>query len=79
MLDRTRGLADAMTIARGETRITVSMVTVELVPTPERCEIRVTDQLAILDGGETAKDRQRGWGECMDKLYAVVPADDHPA
>lgn len=67
-----RRICYAMTIARGQTRITVSMVTVELVPASKRCEVRVTDQLAILDGGDTAGDRQRGWGECLDKLAAVA-------
>ena len=67
-----RRICYAMTIARGDTRITVSMVTVEFIPHPEQCEVRVTDQLAILDGGDTAKDRQRGWGETLDKLSGVV-------
>jgi hypothetical protein len=61
-----------MTISRGETRITVSMVTVELAPKGRRCEVRVTDQLAILDRGDTVKERTRGWGEALDKLSAVV-------
>jgi uncharacterized protein YndB with AHSA1/START domain len=62
----------AMTISRGDTRITVSMVTVELVARGQRCDVRVTDQLVILDGGDTAKDRERGWGETLDKLSSVV-------
>jgi len=67
-----RRICYAMTIARGDTRITVSMVTVELTPHGERCDLRVTDQLAILDGGDTAKDRERGWGETLDKLSPVI-------
>ena len=67
-----RRICYAMTISRGDTRITVSMVTVELAPQGRRCEVRVTDQLAILDGGDTARDRERGWGETVDKLSAVV-------
>ena len=67
-----RRICYAMAIARGDTRTTVSMVTVELTQRGERCEVRVTDQLAILDGGETAGDRQRGWGETLDKLPTVV-------
>jgi len=61
-----------MTISRGDMRITVSMVTVEFVPRGQRCDVRVTDQLVILDGGDTAKDRERGWGETLDKLSSVV-------
>jgi uncharacterized protein YndB with AHSA1/START domain len=67
-----RRICYAMTIARGPIRITVSMVTVELVPQGSRCELRVTDQVAILDGGDTAKDRERGWGETLDKLPAAI-------
>ena len=62
----------AMTISRGDTRLTVSMVTVELAPHGRRCDVRVTDQLAILDGGDSAKGRERGWGETLGKLVAIV-------
>ena len=67
-----RRICYAMAIARGDTRITVSMVTVELAARGGGCEVQVTDQLAILDGGDTAKDRERGWGETLDKLPAVL-------
>ena len=67
-----RRICYAMSIARGDTRLTVSMVTVELSPHGSGCEVRVTDQLAILDGGDTAKGRERGWGETLDKLPAVL-------
>lgn len=55
-----RRICYAMTVARGETRITTSMVTVEITPTPAGTQLTVTDQIAILDGGDTAKDRERG-------------------
>jgi uncharacterized protein YndB with AHSA1/START domain len=67
-----RRICYAMTISRGATRITVSMVTVEFTSQGRRCDVRVTDQLAILDGGDTAKERERGWGETLDKLSAIV-------
>jgi len=67
-----RRICYAMTFSRGDMRITVSMVTVEFVPRGQRCDVRVTDQLAILDGGDTAKDRERGWGETLDKLSSIV-------
>ncbi len=69
-----RRICYAMMIARGETRITASMVTVEFHPTPGGCDLIVTDQIAILDGGDTAKDRERGWGETLDRLPAVLSA-----
>lgn len=62
----------SMTIARGDQRITTSMVTVELFPHRHGVECVVTDQLVILDGGDTASDRERGWGETLAKLPAVV-------
>ncbi len=61
-----------MAISRGDTRITVSMVTVELASHGSGCEVQVTDQIAMLDGGDTAKDRERGWGETLDKLPAAL-------
>jgi uncharacterized protein YndB with AHSA1/START domain len=67
-----RRICYAMTISRGDKRITVSMVTVELIPRGARCDVRVTDQLAILDGGDTSKDRERGWGETLDKLSPAL-------
>jgi len=62
----------AMTVAHGEVRISVSMVTAEFLPHGRGCALRVTDQLTILDGGDTAEGRQRGWGETLDKLPAVI-------
>jgi uncharacterized protein YndB with AHSA1/START domain len=62
----------AMTIARDEARITTSMVTVELFARGDRTSLTVTDQLVILDSGDTAGDRERGWGETLDKLPAEL-------
>jgi len=67
-----RRLCYAMTIARGDIRITVSMVTVEFDSHGKGTEVRVTDQVAILDGGDTSDDRERGWGETLDKLSPAI-------
>ncbi len=64
-------LCFSMTISQGETRITTSMVTVEFRQEARETLVVVTDQLAVLDGGDTARDRERGWGECLDKLQGV--------
>jgi hypothetical protein len=48
------------------------MVTVELAARGTGCDVQVTDQMAILDGGEAVGDRQRGWGETLDKLPSAV-------
>jgi hypothetical protein len=55
-------------VSRGDVRITTSMVTVEFLPHGDRTELIVTDQLVVLDGGDTAADRERGWGETLAKL-----------
>jgi uncharacterized protein YndB with AHSA1/START domain len=68
-----RRICFAMTILRDGVPITASMVTVELLPRGSRTETVVTDQIAILDGGDTAADRLRGWGETLDKLVRVLP------
>jgi uncharacterized protein YndB with AHSA1/START domain len=67
-----RRLCYSMTIARSDRRITTSMVTVELLPIEGGTEVVVTDQLVILDGGDTAADREKGWGETLEKLTLVL-------
>ena len=61
-----------MTISRGVERITTSMVTVELFARAKGTSVTVADQLVILDQGDTAGDRERGWGETLDKLPAEL-------
>jgi hypothetical protein len=39
--------------------------------------VTVTDQLVILDGGDTAGDRERGWGETLDKLTGELARGSH--
>jgi uncharacterized protein YndB with AHSA1/START domain len=65
-------LCFSMTIAQEGKRITTSMVTVLFADRGKRTETTVTDQLVILDGGDTAGDRERGWGETLDKLTALL-------
>ena len=62
----------AMTILRGDERITTSMVTVEIAPHAGGSATTVTDQLVVLDGGDTPEGRERGWGETLDKLPAEL-------
>jgi uncharacterized protein YndB with AHSA1/START domain len=65
---RDARLCYSMTISRGDVRMTTSMVTVEFLPRAERTELIVTDQMVVLDGGDTDVDREKGWGETLDKL-----------
>ena len=67
-----RRICFSMLIMRGETRITASMVTVELLKRPAGTEVVTTDQLTILDGGETPDDRERGWSEVLQKLAKEI-------
>ncbi len=63
-----RRICFAMTILRAGVPITASMVTVELLDRGARTEVVVTDQIAMLDGADTSDERERGWGETLDKL-----------
>ena len=67
-----RRLCYSMTISRSDERITTSMVTVELLANVGGTEVVVTDQLVILNGSETASDREQGWGETLDKLTLAL-------
>jgi uncharacterized protein YndB with AHSA1/START domain len=71
-----RRLCYAMTIMNEGVRITTSMVTVEFEPRGDRADLVVTDQLVILDGGDSAGDRERGWGETLDKLTPYLRGKD---
>ena len=57
-----------MTIGTAGERLTASLVTIEFVDVGGTTNILVTDQVAILDGGDTAADREQGWGEVLDRL-----------
>lgn len=65
----------SMTIANAERRLTTSMVTVELMAKGARTELRVTDQLTVLDGSDgpaSAREREAGWLETIGKLTAEL-------
>ncbi len=57
-----------MTVSAAGKRITASLVTVEFSETGQQTNLRVTEQMAILDGGDSSEDRETGWGEVLDKL-----------
>ncbi len=60
----------SMTVATGAGRITSSMVTIEFAAIDTGTRVAMTEQIAILDGGDTTEERRRGWGEVFDKLEA---------
>ena len=61
-----------MTVATHAQRLTASLVTIEFFDDKSKTNILMTDQLAILDASDTAGDRERGWGEVLDKLAHEV-------
>lgn len=69
----------AYTISRRETRITASLATAEF--SAEGCGARLllTEQAAFLDEGDIPADRERGWGEALDKLDAELNRQTQPA
>jgi hypothetical protein len=67
-----RRLCYSMTISRAGKRITTSTVTVDLLNSGDGTGVIVTDQLVILAGGDTAIDREKGWGETLEKLTLAL-------
>jgi uncharacterized protein YndB with AHSA1/START domain len=65
-------LCFSMTITSEGKRLTTSMVTVEFHANGPRTDLKVTDQLAILDGGDKPEGREQGWRETLDKLPAEL-------
>lgn len=65
----------SMTIANETARMTTSMVTVEFFADGARTQLKVTDQMAVLDGGDgptNAREREAGWAETIGKLPAEL-------
>ena len=70
-----RRICFSMTIAGEKARMTTSMVTVELAANGARTDLKVTDQLVVLDGSDgpaNARDREAGWSETIGKLPAEL-------
>lgn len=67
-----RRIVMAGTMARGETRISASLATVELLPAENGTRLIYTEQAAFLDGLDTPADRTQGWGTMLDALGAEL-------
>jgi uncharacterized protein YndB with AHSA1/START domain len=74
-----RRIVFTYTMDRGATRISVSLTTVELLPAGSRTRLVLTEQVAFLDGGDTASERERGWGAMLRKLDAELRRETAPA
>ena len=51
-----------------DTRISVSLATVEFFPVGEGTRVIYTEQAAFLDGLDTPKSRRQGWGQIFKGL-----------
>jgi len=58
----------------GDTRISVSVATVELRPDAEGTHLVYTEQTAFLDGHDVPGQRQHGMGKLLDALGRAVGA-----
>lgn len=63
-----RRIVSAYTMARGETRISASLATVELLPEGSATKLVYTEQGAFLDGGDQPADREHGCRELLGAL-----------
>lgn len=56
------------TLDMGDTRISASLTTVELIPVEEGTKLIFTEQGAFFDGHDTPEIREHGTGEMLDAL-----------
>jgi uncharacterized protein YndB with AHSA1/START domain len=59
-----------------DTRISVSVATVEFAPESGGTRLRFTEQGAFLDGLDTPAQREHGTSSLLDKLEAALAHDD---
>jgi uncharacterized protein YndB with AHSA1/START domain len=60
---------------RDDTRISVSLATVELVSAGAGTRLRFTEQAAFLDGQDTPAERERGTGTLLENLAAELQGE----
>ena len=63
-----RRIIYAYTMARGETRISASQATIEILPDGAQTKLIYTEQGAFLDGADKPADREQGWNALLDAL-----------
>jgi uncharacterized protein YndB with AHSA1/START domain len=59
----------------GETRVSVSLATIEIVAEGTGTRLIMTEQGAFFDGHDTPATREHGTGELLDALGAALAAD----
>jgi len=60
----------------GETRVSVSLATIELIAEGTGTRLVLTEQGAFFDGIDTPATREHGTGELLDALGAALAAAD---
>jgi uncharacterized protein YndB with AHSA1/START domain len=65
-------IISAGTMHRGDTRISTTLCTIEVIAEGTGARLILTDQSSFLDGGEKPSDREGGWGAILDKLEAYL-------
>jgi uncharacterized protein YndB with AHSA1/START domain len=67
-----RRVVTASSMSVGVKRISVSLVTVELLPSGRGTELICTNQSAFFEGADGPEIRQAGWRTLFDKLARVL-------
>ena len=62
----------AYALTAGEVRTSAALTTVELAAAGGGTRLRLTEQVAFLDGVDGAASRQRGWGGLLDRLGDAI-------
>jgi uncharacterized protein YndB with AHSA1/START domain len=65
----------AYDLHRDDTRISVSLATVELVSAGAGTRLRFTEQAAFLDGQDSPAERERGTGTLLENLAAELQGE----
>ncbi|TIV97963.1 MAG: polyketide cyclase [Mesorhizobium sp.] len=60
----------------GETRVSVSLATIELIAEGKGTRLIMTEQGAFFDGIDTSSTREHGTGELLDALGAALATGD---
>jgi uncharacterized protein YndB with AHSA1/START domain len=70
-----RRIVTVSAMARNDTRISVSLVTIELLPAESGTDLICTYQGAFFEGSGGPEMREAGWRDLLDKLAKVLAAE----
>jgi uncharacterized protein YndB with AHSA1/START domain len=61
-------IVSAATMHEDDSRISITLCTVEIAPDGDGTLLKLTDQSAFLDGRERPDERRSGWGAVLERL-----------